>query len=83
MAIFMIEGRGICEGQNAADAVLRFEYATRDRDEVDEEVNEAGSYNEYCQQLLATYSVTEMYRALILETVERRLDGDKRIKIIL
>jgi len=41
------------------------------------------SISAYCDLILTEYEVTELHRHDVLEWVERRLDGDKSIKILL
>lgn len=73
---------GVVTGENAADAVLK--YATYDAACQYEEMEAVGgSINAYCEVLLNQYEVTELYRAMVLEYVERRLDGDTSITILL
>jgi hypothetical protein len=67
--------QGVIAGHNAADAVLKYD-THFDADGQDERIREHDdSINAYCEVLLAEHEVTELYRAEVLEWVERRLDG--------
>jgi hypothetical protein len=79
-----VAGCGIVAGENAADAVLRYDYHLMGADHQNDGILECDdSTNAYCQKLLAEYDVSELHRHDVLEYVERRLDGDKSITIIL
>jgi len=75
---------GIAEGENAADALLTYDAHWQGHDDQDDAIRECDdSINTYCEQLLTEYDATELYRAQVLEYVERRLDGDRTISILL
>lgn len=75
---------GVLQAINVTDAVYLYARKIRDSNELDEEIEEAGSITDYCEQVLATtYHCTEIHRAMVLEYFERKLDGDKRIAILL
>ena len=67
----------VINGENAGDAVLTYDELLSSKDAQDTIIEEEydGSTNDYIQVLLAEYEVTETYRAMVLETVERQLDG--------
>jgi hypothetical protein len=74
----------ITSGANQTDAVLPAyrDYAGADRYE--DQYEEAGGGNELAEQVLAeVFDCTEIHRAMVLEYVERRLDGDGTICILL
>lgn len=73
----------VTSGENTTDAVIDA-YQRWESDKFDEELEEAGSFNELAETLLAElFDVTELHRHDVLEYVERRLDGDKDITISL
>jgi hypothetical protein len=75
---------GVVQGENQTDAVYAYARATRDSDELDEEIEEEGSITDWCVQVMATtYHCTEIGRGDVLEYFERRLDGDTRCQILL
>ncbi len=73
----------ITEGENTTDAMLNFFRNYTTTDDYDNAYNEAGGCNALAEQLLTDYDCTETYRAMVLEWVERRLDGDRNITILL
>ena len=75
---------GVLEGENGGDAVLTWDELLSNKEIqykiIEEEFD--GCTNDYIGVLLSKYQVTEIYRySMILEMVERRLDGDRRILI--
>lgn len=90
MPVFLCQIRdslccGVMSGENAADAVLKYDRIWIGDDKQDEYIDCEcdGSINTYCEKLLMEYEVTEIYRAMVMEYVERRLDGDINIIILL
>lgn len=74
----------ITEGQTQTDAVLIAYKEWAGYDDYYEAYEEAGDGNTLAEQCLAEiFDCTETYRAMVLEYVERRLDGDRSINIIL
>lgn len=73
----------VCGGPTSTDAVLDA-YQRYDPDHYEEHLEEAGGFNQVAEDLLATtFNCTEIHRHDVLEYVERRLDGDSNIGIIL
>jgi hypothetical protein len=63
-------------GENSTDAVLTAYKLWAGDDRYDEAYEEHGSGNSLAEELLAdVFDCTEIYRAMVLEYVERRLDG--------
>lgn len=72
----------VVEGHNSTDAVLKAYRDYVDETEYEDAYCEAGSGNALAEELLAdTFNCTEIHRAMVLEYVERRLDGDRNITI--
>lgn len=74
----------ITEGETSTDALLTAyeKYAGHER--FDEAYDEAGyNGNALAEQLTEVFDCTEISRAVVLEYVERRLDGDRSIQILL
>jgi hypothetical protein len=76
---------GVVGGENRADAILRFDALlfSKLRQNIVISQNYDGSSNDYCEVLLAEHEVTELHRHDVLEWVERKLDGDNSISIML
>lgn len=71
----------VVEGENVHDALYHY---AKDGEEFNDAVEKAGGVNAWAEHALATtYHCTEIHRAMILEYVERRLDGDVSISIML
>jgi hypothetical protein len=63
-------------GENATDAVLEAYKVWAGHDRYEDHYEEAGSGNALAEELLAeVFDCTEIHRAMVLEYVERRLDG--------
>lgn len=74
----------IINGENTTDAVLATYKIWAGEDKAHEEYEEAGGGNALVEDLLATlFNCTEIHRAMVLEYVERKLDGDGTITISL
>lgn len=74
----------ITEGETSTDALLTAYQHYAGSDRYCDHYDEAGGGNELAEQLKAeVFDVTETYRAMVLEYVERRLDGDRSINILL
>ena len=89
MQVFLVKGPvsqwGVIAAENRADAALQYDAVWLGSDKQNDLIRDEcdDSINNYCERLLTEYEVTELYRAEVLEWVERRLDGDKTITIIL
>ncbi|MFY4731244.1 hypothetical protein [Nitrospira sp. BLG_2] len=74
----------ITGGENSTDALLTAYKIWAGEDRFQENYEEEGSGNALAEQLLAeVFDCTEIHRAMVLEYVERKLDGDQTITIIL
>lgn len=76
---------GVVNGENRADAILRFNALLFGKSTQDIEISQEydGDTNAYCEVLLGAFEVTELHRHDVVEWVERKLDGDKSISILL
>jgi hypothetical protein len=72
-------------GENRADAALKLDKhihgVTDQRMMID--INHDGDTNAFCGVLLSEWEVTELHRHDVLEWVERKLDGDNSISILM
>lgn len=76
--------RGIIYGEHVTDAVLEFDRLFLTDDEQEEEIlRHDDNINRYCQKLIVDYQAGEIGRDYALEHIERRMNGDMNIIVIL
>ena len=76
---------GVVSGENRADAILRFNALLfgKFKQVIEIQQDYDGDTNAFCEVLLGAFEVTELHRHDVLEWVERKLDGDNSISILI